>query len=315
MKILFAVITLFLMSSARAELTPKDDRDIYDLMWLPRKGIFYGSTQVTFEDQNFERQVPGNPGKIQQSDQTLTQIFGYSFLDRLSLQIKSDYLFKRKVTETPDQGSETITEDKGLGEPTVAARWRILSQERNSFNLDLVPEYTYSRGKFERGTGIKQGNNLQGGSSYSLILEAGKKYTKFQWMTYAGFANLEEAKGNDLRTSEEVTVTSNSLYQAGLRVLAPIESEEKYFLMGGLNYAREGASTLSDRASSVKTDASSRAYFEGALTYLRNDHIAFTGSFELGAISDFSLTDQLGNKTRYENGSYTSFSALARYQF
>lgn len=315
MNFFFLLICLTFLGSAYAELIPKDERDIYDLMWLPRKGIFYGATKVTFEDQNFERKVPGDPVKVHQSSQLISQALGYSLSDRLSLQVESDYLMRRKVTFTPDQGSETITEDKGLGEPSIAARWRIFSQERNSLNIDLVPQATYSRGKFERGTGLEEGNNLNGGQSYSLKLEVGKKYQKFQWMSYAGLMKVDEAKGKDLRTLEEQTQSEYSVYQAGLRVLAPIESEEKYFLMGGFNYAREGSSTLSDRASRAKSEATSRAFFEGALTYLRNEHIAFTGSFELGAISDYDMTDQLGNRTGFKNGSYTSFSALARYQF
>jgi hypothetical protein len=312
----FALLLVFMAVSAFADpLTAKNERDVYDLMWLPHKGISFGSSEIKFEDHEFESNVAGAPGKIQESDRRFLQNFGHSFTDRLSVTVGTNYLFRRKITFTPDSGSETITEDKGVGDPSGEARWRVLEQGNNSFTLDVVPSLSVSTGKFEQGTGLKQGNNQTGRNNYGARLEAGKKYNKFQWMTFVGYTNYMEAKGNDLTSGDSVTSSSFSSYQAGLKIRAPID--DQFFLAGGIRYSKESGHTLANGSGSTKitTPAITHALFEGDLTYITGPKFAFIAGFQLGAITNYTLVDQANNKTQYKDGSITTFSAMARYQF
>lgn len=315
MKYFFILLPLASACAFADPLTAKNERDVYDLMWLPRKGITFGSSEVRFEDHEFEAHVSGAAGKIQESDRRFNQNFGHSLTDHLSVTVGTNYLFRHKNTFTPNSGSETILEDKGFGDPAGEARWRVMDQEKNAFSLDIIPSLSVSSGKFEKGTGIKQGNNQSGRNNYGLRLEAGKKYNKFQWMTFVGYNNYLDAKGNDLSSGDSLTSSSYSNYQAGLKIRAPIDGQ--FFLAGGIRYSKDSAYTLANggKTTKISTPSINRAIFEGDLTYVTGPRFALILGFQLGAISDYSVVDQSNSKTQYKDGSITTFSALARYQF
>lgn len=308
MKYLIALMLLAPITS-QAELIQHNDRDIYDLIWLPRQGTVFGSTEVGFEDREYEIRGNGNPGKINEGERKLIQRLGYSISDRFVLSFETDYLFRRKITFTPNVGDDTVTEDKGLGDPALSARWRLMDQASSPFILDFVPRLSHSRGKFRAGTPSKEGNNESGRSIYGFRFEAGKKYTKLQWMTYLGYSQASKAKGED-----EIERSSSSQIVSGIKILSPIESG--FYAFGGLHYAREGAYELSDdQGFGIKYPTITKGTVEGGLTYTPYINFALSGSFQLGKISDHTRKDFTGAKVKYDNGSISVVSLLARYQF
>lgn len=169
-KLVVLMSTLVLSAGIHAA----EDRNIYDLMYLPKAGTGYGFTTLGFGQLKRESDQLGDVDfEGFQVDQTL----GYALSDRFSLQLSMDYA---KIEADPEGGSK-YDSVKGISDPTLTARFRAVDE---AFRLDLVGGALIN---FQDREVKRDGetNNTQGGHSFLVGPEVGVKSENVQWFAGA----------------------------------------------------------------------------------------------------------------------------------
>lgn len=316
MKILGMVLLLVFLQEAHAELIQKNDRDIYDLMWLPQARTVYGSSEFSILDSKVKLEVDGNLVSENKTTSTMIQqSAGYSLTDWLSLQAQIPYMLKQKLTDISVSGDEEVFEKKGTGDPHLSARLRVLDQVRHWFTLDLVPRMQFASGKKTEASSDRRGNNKLGGDLNGLRVEAGKKFVTLQWMGFIGYSQYLSAEGKALSLGKEFKIEPYPSIEAGIKILGFID--EKFLLQGSVTHTRDNKHKIKDKATVAYDELSNlnTTLFGGGLTYLYSPRLAVTGLFNLGAIEDYSTVNHNGFKVDYVQGTLTVISLSARYQF
>lgn len=199
MKKLAALATVVISTGIQAA----PDRDIYDLMYLPKAGTIYGTTSLGFGQQKLEAKDSSADEEVEGFE--INQVLGYALTDRFSLDIALDYT---DVEGDPEVG-EKYDAAKGLSDPTITARFRTMDEV---FRWDLVGGALINFVDREIDDGDR--NNVQGGHSFFIGTEFGTKTDNVQWLlggylihnleaetevkTSLGDANIEEDSNNEL---------------------------------------------------------------------------------------------------------------------
>lgn len=315
MKFCLAAVTalLFSYSTFAVDWTPNDKRNIYDLMYLPEAGRIFGESQLGYSNFTQDLSVPAfDIGELQSQSTSFNQMLGYSFHDRFALSVETDYLIHRKSKFDLEDGvtltGSTERTAKGLGDPTVSARFRAVDQRDSGFSLDLIPEYTFKSGEDE------EDNNKSGLNSYGLGVQVGKKYNDTQLAFTFEFERsdknetknsagekLEDDASIDYNLSFEYQQRLSDLWLAEVNVTIGISPEE----------------TQENKTTAEKQETESRATtsIAGSLIYLVNEDFLLTGGIALGAMSDYEVKETGSSATKYENTSIFVSRVAARYQF
>lgn len=155
--------------------------DIYDLMYLPKAGSFYGISEVEY----LKREVSGKSGAADTdlSGFQFNQVLGYSFTDRFSLQAELTY---GNFEIDPDDAAKT--DQTGVSDPRFLARYRLMDE---AYRWDILGGLLISRGNSEIESSGDT-DNLNGGHAYALGTQFGQKTEAFQWTVGGLFThNLE----------------------------------------------------------------------------------------------------------------------------
>ena len=175
-RFLVASLVLSSVSAMAAE------RNIFDLMYLPNAGTKYGITDVNY----LNGKASGDQLDIKLAGVIVEQNVGYSFTDRLSLQVGMNYTTSTQKIDystliNNNGTSDTTNAQRGFSDPSAQLKFRILEE---AVTLDVIGGYTVKTGTSSVGG---RGNNLQGGNSSTLGLQVGQKMTNMQWSFLAGF--------------------------------------------------------------------------------------------------------------------------------
>lgn len=146
------------------------DRDIYDIMYLPRSGTSYGFT--TGELTNLERQS-NEEGDVDFEGFAVSQTLGHSFTDRFSLAADINYT---NIEADPD-GRSKFDAAEGLSDPRVTARFRTVDE---TFRWDIIGGAVLNimDREIQRNGDT---DNVQGGHSLFAGTQFGSKTQNFQW--------------------------------------------------------------------------------------------------------------------------------------
>ena len=169
-----AVLIGTLAISTGIQADTANDRDIYDLMYLPEAGTAYGFTTVGYGQLKRESD---DLGDIDFDGFQIDQTLGYALSDRFSLQLNLDYT---KIDADPDGGSK-YDAVKGISDPSLLARFRAVDE---AFRLDFVGG---ARINFQDREVKRDGdtNNTSGGHSFIIGPEVGTKSENVQWFAGA----------------------------------------------------------------------------------------------------------------------------------
>lgn len=235
-------IALAVVASATASFA-SDNREIQDIMYLPNAGTTYGFSTGTYTKRTIEAAKDTDI-----SGHGLSQTFGYALTDRLSLEGSINYANLEYET------GEDTTEQTGISDPTVGARFRTMDE---SFRWDILGGATISLGDKELDDdGF---NNYQGGSSLFAGTQFGGKSPSFQWaltglLTHFmerttdidGFAKIEQDSTNGLLLRADILNTLGEKSFLRSNVAANFAEEtESDDTSPGVDFSEDSATTYS----------------------------------------------------------------------
>jgi hypothetical protein len=210
------------------------DRDIYDLMYLPQAGTFFGRTTGTII--SGEIKGGGAPDGIDVdfdgdiSGYGFRQEFGYSLTDRFMLQIGADYQNVRSSSEVTVAGLgefESKNTTKGLSDPSIIARFRALDED---FLFDLYGGMVIGTGDSE--TDGDKANNKQGGNSLILGTEFGAKQDNLQYAFNFQLKHNFEATNKDKDEDGSLTTKADAHNEIQFGASIQPRLTENLFLSG-----------------------------------------------------------------------------------
>lgn len=201
------------------------DRNIYDIMYLPKAGTTYGFTDFSYGEGEIKSDDDGDEdidGYI------ISQIIGHSFTDRLSLNLSLNYA---NITSNPEDGKEHDF-SKGISDPTLSARFRIMDE---ALQLDFLGGATISLADKETDVNStfdkSDYDNLQGGNSFFVGTQFGAKSENFQWALTGLFTHKFKAE-NEYKVAGigDFTIKEDAHNELNLRGDILIKLAEKSFL-------------------------------------------------------------------------------------
>jgi hypothetical protein len=230
MKWLLFILTFCLLSHVALAATEDTTSSIYDLQYLPRKGIGYGESQF----QTAETTSKQSSFAVQTNATTYNQTVGYSFTNRILGIVNANYLFN---SSTQVEGS-VPQRSNGFSDPTFGARVRLVEQKGQGFNFDIVPKITVPTGDGLIGTTNNNGNNKIGGGAAELDLNLGKKFTTFQFNGFINTIFNGKADVKDATTKAKTKSDSYLKTSIGAQVLYNLSDIVFISAVGSYNYTQ-----------------------------------------------------------------------------
>ena len=149
------------------------ERNIFDLMYLPKKGTAFGTTTLTLT----EGKIWGSAATITESGYKLSQELGYTITDKLSLSTDINLLYRKSNYRYNIGLPSDSTYERGVSDHSINVKFR--AQEA-SLIVDLLGGVVFDTGHTKISNDRKK-NNKQGGTSYKAGLSLGQKSSDFQW--------------------------------------------------------------------------------------------------------------------------------------
>jgi hypothetical protein len=311
-KYLLTLCVVSLPLHAAMDFAQNDQRNINDLMYLPVGGTFYGQTSLDALAGSSDLSVNGDKYSTTKTTGTsASQAVGYAFTDRLFLSAGVDYSFKSTSKTDYETQADDTSDSKGLGDPSVAGRIRVMEQKDGSINLDLLPTYSFSSGPSK--SDGNSGDNKNGGTSYGLDLQGGKKFSDLQVSAGIGWSHSDISTSKDTSTGTKSKSPASDSYNFNISVQKFLKEKLYLNLLGGLVFFPAEKSKSS--GSTIKTPTRVTSIFAGQLGYLVLPNVTFEGGLALVATSDYQAKDDSGNKYDVEKLSYALLNATLKYQF
>lgn len=201
------VIALFLLTFTC--IASAGDRAIYDLMYLPKAGTIFGSTNAAFitGKATQHEDTSGDIADLKYSGYGVFQSVGFSLMDSLFISGSMSYQGVDIKADIDGGDNETYTYN-GISDPSLAARCRVIDSE---YLLDVLAGATIATGDAKDATVDKDGNNKTGGYILNLALEFGKKVQDSQYAFQLGATRNFEAteKSSGLETKSNAHMEYN----------------------------------------------------------------------------------------------------------
>jgi hypothetical protein len=225
----FTIITLALLASNAfaMDLTPNNDKEITDIMYVPEAGTTYvelGFDQVSTDETAKVVSTGLNYATSDSETKDLNLILGRAFEGNIFLFAELDYDLKAETdltygNGTTSNGVNEKTESKGLADPTLGARYRMVEQEDKGFLLDLNLTFSPKTGDSEAASTTQDGNNYRGGSAGSVGLNFGKKFNSVSFsigadLTFNGSRDVKSlSTGNTLNIDSHTDFSISAISQ------------------------------------------------------------------------------------------------------
>lgn len=230
-------------------------RNIYDLMYLPARGTFFGSTTYKATSNTTNYQYLGRDFiKVESDTTSVEQEFGYTFTSSTLVGFGIGYQFDSEAKSKYGPGSNingtqnNSAKEKGMEDPSVFLRHRFSESEADSGNdVDLVLKVSPKTGKSKGSTLTAEGNAKRGASEITLGVDLGKKTANNAWNARLSYAmttkaTTESAANSNNRTTADAygILAAEFMYQwvinpkfainlgAGLGVIGKQEQENLF---------------------------------------------------------------------------------------
>ena len=164
------IIAICLLASATVSFAA--DRAIYDLMYLPKAGTFFGSTEAGYGwGKSTMHDDSGDIADLEYSAYLLQQTVGYSVVDNLFISAAMSY--QNTDIDVDVTGGDTDTyKTTGESDPRFEARFRAIETE---YLVDVLVGAEIATGDSETASADNDGNNKNGGNVANVAVEIGQK--------------------------------------------------------------------------------------------------------------------------------------------
>lgn len=317
MKHLITLSALLTLPAFAVDYTENNDRAIYDLMYLPTAGTNFGQSYiVSAATVSKVKQNGTTVADVNAGQQVINQFLGRSFTDSFAVAIQFDYLMKQRVEVDFEDASNSDEEldSKGFGDPSLGFKYRLLNQKDSTINLDISPLVTFGTGDSISATDDDEGNNKNGGNTYSLDVTVGKKFNEIQWTAFIGIEQSEEAKSKDATTKEKSKAAGHSTFSVGGQFLRNINEKWVFDFMVRMS-AEQGYKDKADDGTYTKFGSITSLEIAPEFTYYETPNLAFLGRASLISTNDYKLTDETGTEQKYEDNATFALVLGAKYQF
>lgn len=278
------------------------DRKIYDIMYLPEAGTFFGSTEAAYAlgQSTLHSDTLGDIADVDYNGYAVQQTLGYSITSQLFLSASMSYEASKADYDFDGAGTEKYESD-GESDPSIAARFRVLE---DSHILDILAGATISTGASKTPDADNDGNMKQGGHSFNLGLQFGQKTADMQYaVTFLAthFMEAEEKNGG----SSKVDLNAHNSYKFGADILNPLF--EKAFLrsFGSLTFVE----AFNDE-NSVRTEQQSQINIGTEFQYLISQDLLLRAG-----VSYLNIENNVYNDIETREDFQFQFLAGANYQF
>jgi hypothetical protein len=153
-------------------------RNIFDVMYLPQGGTFYGSTEAAYAygQSTLHSDEMGDVADFELNGYAVQQTVGYGMTSKFFATATISYEVG-ELRVDPKGGESYTQKSKGESDPSLNAKYRLVESD---YLLDVLAGAVISTGESKLATEDKDGNIKQGGASYSLGLQLGQKIADIQ---------------------------------------------------------------------------------------------------------------------------------------
>jgi hypothetical protein len=225
----FTLILVFISQSALAE------RSLFDLMYLPKKGTFFGTTTATLT----EGKIRGSSATITESGYRFSQELGYAASERLSLSTDLNLLYRKSDYRYNTNFSSDSTYERGLSDPSLKIKFRA---QEGSLVIDLLAGVVLDTGHTKIANDRKK-NNKQGGTSYTAGLNLGQKNSDFQWSVLGHYERFGDHHIDEsASTYGDSRMEGYNAYLIRVDILKNVaeKSFARFFILSDIIDSREG---------------------------------------------------------------------------
>ncbi|AUN97399.1 hypothetical protein DOM21_14465 [Bacteriovorax stolpii] len=192
----------------------KEPKRIYDLMYLPVQGTFFGSTGFGGKSSTTNYQyLLRDFLKVESRESTLEQSLGYSFTSTTMAGLSVAYQYDSEIKNAYGPGSTlngTHTKSvkmKGLKDPYIFMRHRFSEAENDSGrDIDLYLSLSPKTGDSKIATTTLEGNAKRGASELNLAIDIGQKRADSAWTARFAFQGVTEATVVDAGDPADKTI-------------------------------------------------------------------------------------------------------------
>ena len=309
---------LFLFSSS-VFANNSTQRSANDLMYLPNEGGFSveaefssvsDETEVTFENRNYS----SSDG----SSSTLDFGITYGVNNSTSVQVAAEYEFKNedetKYGPASTSNGETEKEkSKGISDPKLTIKNRIIEQDATSPNIDLSLFFSPKTGDSESASTTKEGNNLRGSHLFGFQADIGKKYDRFQVKASLEFEYYGDTKTKSL--SDGTTTKTDSSQNWTLDLEGQLHLTNNLFTRAAIGFGFFGdqEATTSD-GTKFNTSIDKVVIFNIGVGLDISDNTSFLAAFG-GTKFDYDQNYPASNQTFNIERDLTALTLGVRHQF
>lgn len=260
------------------------ERNIWDLMYLPKAGTIFGQSELAYIDGNVDDKSFDEMTEV--TGWGVAQTVGYSLSDKLLVTAELQYL-KLDVDSTTDY------EKSGISDPEILARYRVMEGE---YVLDIVGGAEVSLGETETKSN-NDSDNLNGGHILKAGAEFGSLAKYFQWTVAAQYARFLDGEADNAGTTEDID--AHNIWTFGGSLLTSLS--ESSFLKFTYAFQIEDSYDIENVKQAPTTAHNLGVQYQ----MLLNENV-------LGYVG---YNFQSSNANGYDTNDYSFFSVGARYQF
>ena len=302
-------------------------KNLYDLMYQPVQGTFFGSTEslnkVSKQSMYYQAIDYANS---KTSISAINQKLGYSYNSEIIIGVGLSYLIDS--TTTFDYGSASTlngksfkSKEKGFTEPSIFLSKRIKSQEADNFNIDVAVSFSPKIGNSKSATTNKVGNALRGANEIDFDFDIGKKDAVTSWVAGLSYTRTGEAKNEKVEISADQTISDVfNVFGANFTYQWIINRDFEINLLGEVLFL--GETNTKNQYSSIKNEIEGATMTNFGPTFILNysANVIFELSLIATGIGDRVLKQTntiTGNVAQLEYNQLTSgsFNLATKYEF
>ncbi len=256
------------------------DRNIFDLMYLPKAGTAYGLSDISVVSGLASAEFVD----IDISGYNLEQKVGYSITDRLTVDVGMNYSSVQQKYNYSSAVSNTdfTNKAKGVNDPSFDLRFRILEE---TLILDVLASYKMQTGDHK--IDGNDYNNKQGGNSSQLGFQLGQKMNGMQWSFLGGLERFYKATTQTTSSSGTKSTSRDNAYNEWTFEGALLNNmSETSFIRSSLGV--QFADKYKDNKN-TETSSNTKYQLKGEYQYLLSKDVLLRGGLAYNTINQAGL--------------------------
>jgi hypothetical protein len=207
------------------------ERDIYDIMYLPRAGTTFGMSSFGYS--HAHANGSGDIFSLSSDAFWMNQTVGHSFTDKFSLSGNIGYLTSKSTHEL--EGYRLTSKQVGWSDPSLNARFRLSD---DGLLWDVMGGALIESGKSYHDQG--RSNNKRGVSEFTLGTQVGKKTDSLQWAFHADLTRVGAQETENTSSSGRYVWKLEPYYQCSIGGQLLNRVGSRSFIRSGATFSAMG---------------------------------------------------------------------------